>query len=301
MTPYEAWFGRKPSLAHLRPFGCPAYAYVPPELRKKLDSRTRRCILLGYVHVTTKMWRLWDPARKHIFDCSSVTFAEYEMPPIRALLLQQQQHSPMPMAVKAPMPALSPRDPMLKAQNLPKLQFPIQGPSLPVQDRMPKAQQLSKSQLSNLAPQEQLPKLQLIPAPCPQDLMPKAQLQKAQLLGTCDSGRQVTDTYVSVVGCKTGTNEEPFTPPVRTAASNARAEAILQSLKPMVSRTKKALIAAPAAQASAPASARAPASNARIQDLVTLQTYKQALRSNQCLQWQEAMKEEHESLMLNGT
>ena len=130
--------------------------------------------------------------------------------------------------------------------------------------------------------------------------MLKAQLQKAQLLGTCNGGRQVTDTYVSVVGCKTGTNEEPFAPPVRTAVSNARAEAILQSLKPMVSRTKKALIAAPA---SAPASAQASAqaSNIRIQDLVTPQTYKQALRSDQCLQWKRAMKEEHESLMLNGT
>ena len=86
MTPYEAWFDRKPSLAHLRPFGCPAYAYVLPELRKKFDSRTRRCILLGYVPETTKIWHLWDPARKHIFDCSSVTFVEDKMPPIRALL-----------------------------------------------------------------------------------------------------------------------------------------------------------------------------------------------------------------------
>ena len=68
------------------------------------------------------------------------------------------------------MPALSPRDLMLKAQNLPKLQFPIQGPSLPVQDRMPKVQQF--------------PKLQLVPALCPQDLMLKAQFQNAQLAST---------------------------------------------------------------------------------------------------------------------
>ena len=112
------------------------------------------------------------------------------------------------------------------------------------------------------------------------------------MLGTCDSGRQVTDTYVSVVGCKTGTNTEPYAHPVRTATSNARAEAICQSLNPIVSRTKKALIAAPAS---------AQASNARIQDLVTPQTYKQALRSDQCVQCKQAMKEEHKSRILNGT
>lgn len=36
---------------------------------------------MGYVHDTQKMWRLWDPMRKHIFDSSSVVFAENEMPP----------------------------------------------------------------------------------------------------------------------------------------------------------------------------------------------------------------------------
>ena len=59
MTPYEVWHGKKPSLAHVRPFSCPAYALVPPELRKaKFDSRTKRCLLMGYVHDTQKMWRL---------------------------------------------------------------------------------------------------------------------------------------------------------------------------------------------------------------------------------------------------
>ena len=28
-TPYEAWFGRKPNLSHLRMFGCTAYMHIP--------------------------------------------------------------------------------------------------------------------------------------------------------------------------------------------------------------------------------------------------------------------------------
>ena len=30
-TPMEAWLGHKPSLRHLRVFGCKAYAHVPKE------------------------------------------------------------------------------------------------------------------------------------------------------------------------------------------------------------------------------------------------------------------------------
>jgi hypothetical protein len=39
MTPEEAWSGRKPSVAHMRMFGCLAYAMVPDEKRGKLDTK----------------------------------------------------------------------------------------------------------------------------------------------------------------------------------------------------------------------------------------------------------------------
>ena len=38
-TPMEAWSGHKPSLIHLRVFGCEAYAYVPKEKQTKLDKK----------------------------------------------------------------------------------------------------------------------------------------------------------------------------------------------------------------------------------------------------------------------
>ena len=37
-TPYEAWTGKKPSISHIRVFGCDAYAFVHPEKRKKMDK-----------------------------------------------------------------------------------------------------------------------------------------------------------------------------------------------------------------------------------------------------------------------
>ena len=47
VTPYEAWHGRKPSIAHLRVFGCLAYALVPQQHQTKLDDKAVNASLLG--------------------------------------------------------------------------------------------------------------------------------------------------------------------------------------------------------------------------------------------------------------
>ena len=48
ITPHQAWYGQKPRVDHLRVFGCTAFVHVPKDEREKLDSKTRKCILLGY-------------------------------------------------------------------------------------------------------------------------------------------------------------------------------------------------------------------------------------------------------------
>ena len=47
-TPKEVWTSKKPSLSHLRVFGCVAYVHVPKEKRTKLDSKSKKCIFIGY-------------------------------------------------------------------------------------------------------------------------------------------------------------------------------------------------------------------------------------------------------------
>ena len=42
------YYEKKPNLAHLRVFGSIAYAYVPKEQRRKVDSKAVKCILVGY-------------------------------------------------------------------------------------------------------------------------------------------------------------------------------------------------------------------------------------------------------------
>ena len=46
-TPKEVWTGKKPSLTHLKVFGCEAYVHVPKEKKSKLDKKTKRYVFIG--------------------------------------------------------------------------------------------------------------------------------------------------------------------------------------------------------------------------------------------------------------
>ncbi|GFU97720.1 retrovirus-related Pol polyprotein from transposon TNT 1-94 [Trichonephila clavipes] len=50
--------GRKPSVLHLKPFGCLAYAGVPKQIRKNFDMRAKMGIMMGYAQ-RTKGYRIW--------------------------------------------------------------------------------------------------------------------------------------------------------------------------------------------------------------------------------------------------
>jgi hypothetical protein len=75
MTPQEAWSGYKPSVAHLRIFGCLAYSQVPESKRKKLDDRGEKCIFLGYSE-ESKAYKLYNPLTKKSVVSRDVIFDE---------------------------------------------------------------------------------------------------------------------------------------------------------------------------------------------------------------------------------
>ncbi|KAG0640721.1 hypothetical protein HOY80DRAFT_884309 [Tuber brumale] len=59
ITPYEKLFGKKLEVGHLRCFGCVSYKLIPEARRRgKFAEHTRKCGFPGYVHETTKIWRL---------------------------------------------------------------------------------------------------------------------------------------------------------------------------------------------------------------------------------------------------
>jgi len=82
-SPYEALYGTIPKIGHLRRFGSHAYKHIPPVQRteKKFGNRSSMCMMLGYVHNTTKIWRIWDfksGRTGRAVECSSVVFDEEE-------------------------------------------------------------------------------------------------------------------------------------------------------------------------------------------------------------------------------
>lgn len=74
-TPEEIWTGVKPDLSHLRVFGCTAMVHVPKELRKKLDSKSREMIFVGYCE-DTKGYRLIHPVTRKLTKSRNVVFLE---------------------------------------------------------------------------------------------------------------------------------------------------------------------------------------------------------------------------------
>ncbi|MCO5570135.1 hypothetical protein L7F22_023852 [Adiantum nelumboides] len=75
ITPYEAWYDKKPSVSYLCVFGCLAYAHIPQQLRGKLDDKAVKCIFVGYSS-GSKGYRLYNPATNKIFESRDVIFAE---------------------------------------------------------------------------------------------------------------------------------------------------------------------------------------------------------------------------------
>jgi hypothetical protein len=56
-TPWELFHGSKPDVGQLRAFGAQAWAHVPDKLRKKLDSKALRGVMVGYA-TNTKGYRI---------------------------------------------------------------------------------------------------------------------------------------------------------------------------------------------------------------------------------------------------
>ena len=81
MVAYEAWHDRKPSIQHMRVFGCLSYALVPQTQRRKLDDKAVKCIFVGY-STESKGYRLYHPQTKRILVSWDVVFVEDSVQPL---------------------------------------------------------------------------------------------------------------------------------------------------------------------------------------------------------------------------
>jgi hypothetical protein len=74
-TPHEVWSAKKPSLQHLRVFGCDAYVHVPKENRSKMDKKAEKCIFIGYKD-GVKGYKIWNLETKNTVYNRDVVFRE---------------------------------------------------------------------------------------------------------------------------------------------------------------------------------------------------------------------------------
>ena len=78
VTPYEAFHGHKPSILHVRVFGCVAYGKIPVQkVHGKLMPRSRKMRLVGYE--SSNIYRLWNPVDRRITLTRDVVFDEGEL------------------------------------------------------------------------------------------------------------------------------------------------------------------------------------------------------------------------------
>lgn len=78
-TPFEKWFGEKPSVKHLKIFGSDCYVHVPKDQRTKWDMNSVKCLMIGYSD-GNKRYRVYDPIARRILIRRDVIFHENEEP-----------------------------------------------------------------------------------------------------------------------------------------------------------------------------------------------------------------------------
>ena len=71
----EVCLGRPIDYSSLKIFGCLAYVHMQSGERSKLDSKSRKCVFLGF-EKGVKGYRVWDPISKKTVTSKDVIFDE---------------------------------------------------------------------------------------------------------------------------------------------------------------------------------------------------------------------------------
>lgn len=75
VSPHEKWYGKKPSVKHIRVFGCIAYALKPDPERKKMTVKSDKTRFIRYPF-GTKGYRLYDEKKHRVVVRRDVVFNE---------------------------------------------------------------------------------------------------------------------------------------------------------------------------------------------------------------------------------
>ena len=74
-TPFEAWYGHKPSVSFLQTFGYISHVRKTKPNLTKLEDRSTPMVFLGYVEGTKAYW-LYDPRGDKVLVSRDIMFDE---------------------------------------------------------------------------------------------------------------------------------------------------------------------------------------------------------------------------------
>ncbi|KAL0641221.1 hypothetical protein Bca4012_102626 [Brassica carinata] len=75
LSPFEVLNRYKPSLEHMKIFGCLCFVMVPGELRNKLEARSSKAMFVGYSS-SQKGYKCYDPNTRRVLVSREVKFVE---------------------------------------------------------------------------------------------------------------------------------------------------------------------------------------------------------------------------------
>ena len=74
-TSYEVWYKKKPSVGHLRVWGCLTYVHIQKDKWAKLGSHIEKCIFIGYPD-GYKGWKFYNPVTNKVIICEHADLDE---------------------------------------------------------------------------------------------------------------------------------------------------------------------------------------------------------------------------------
>jgi hypothetical protein len=72
---FEAWYGKRPAMHHLRTCGCVVHVRNTAPNLKKLNDRSKLMIFIGY-EPGSKAYRVYDPVAKKVHVSRDIVFDE---------------------------------------------------------------------------------------------------------------------------------------------------------------------------------------------------------------------------------
>ncbi|SGY95913.1 BQ5605_C036g11527 [Microbotryum silenes-dioicae] len=110
-TIFEIFYGKKPSVGHLRPFGAIAFVLLPRQLRRKLDDHAKKGIFVGYSGEYNYMVLVDYTTSPKVLISRDEEIFEYDLIPQLRDIRLDPAHLPVQDGPLAPAPRRAPDDP----------------------------------------------------------------------------------------------------------------------------------------------------------------------------------------------